>query len=273
MNLKVKKALKIASSLLIVIVIVLAVLLVGVKFVGIDVLTILSPSMEPKYPTGSLVYLVDVDPSKLKVNDVITFKISDGMTATHRIKEIIPDEEDPNVVRFRTKGDNNDTYDGSLVEFDDIQGKVVFCIPLLGYLAMRIQSPPGSFIAIGVGLAIVLFVMIVDTVTDEGKSKKIIFIKEKTKMKNSKPIVLALCAVLLVAATVFGTVAYLTDNAAVVNTFTVGQVKLRLDEAKVDAGGKPTGERTEIGNSYHLIPGVTYTKDPTVTVLGNSEEC
>ena len=91
-------------------------------------------------------------------------------------------------------------------------------------------------------------------------------------MKNSKPIVLALCAVLLVAATVFGTVAYLTDNAAVVNTFTVGQVKLRLDEAKVDTDGTPTGERTETGNSYHLIPGMTYTKDPTVTVLENSEE-
>ena len=91
-------------------------------------------------------------------------------------------------------------------------------------------------------------------------------------MKKSKTIVLALCAVLLAAATVFGTVAYLTDSSSVVNTFTVGKVDLKLDEAVVDTNGEPTGGRTEEGNKYHLIPGVTYTKDPTVTVVKGSEE-
>lgn len=91
-------------------------------------------------------------------------------------------------------------------------------------------------------------------------------------MKKSKTIVLALCAVLLAAATVFGTVAYLTDSSSVVNTFTVGKVNLKLDEAVVDTDGEPTGGRTEEGNKYHLIPGVTYTKDPTVTVVKGSEE-
>jgi len=49
------------------------------------VLTILSPSMAPKHPTGSVIYIVDVDPAKLEVDDVITFKLTDSMTATHRI--------------------------------------------------------------------------------------------------------------------------------------------------------------------------------------------
>ena len=91
-------------------------------------------------------------------------------------------------------------------------------------------------------------------------------------MKRSKPLVLALCAILLVVSTILGTVAYLQDTASVVNTFTVGNVHLKLDEAVVDEKGEPTGGRTETGNAYHLLPGETYTKDPTVTVLKGSEE-
>jgi len=91
-------------------------------------------------------------------------------------------------------------------------------------------------------------------------------------MKRAKPLVLALCAVLLVVGTILGSVAYLQDTASLVNTFTVGNVHLKLDEAVVDDKGDPTGGRTETGNAYHLIPGETYTKDPTVTVLKGSEE-
>ena len=91
-------------------------------------------------------------------------------------------------------------------------------------------------------------------------------------MKRLKPLALALCAVLLVVGTILGTVAYLQDTASVVNTFTVGNVYLKLDEAVVDEKGEPTGGRTETGNAYHLLPGETYTKDPTVTVLKGSEE-
>lgn len=91
-------------------------------------------------------------------------------------------------------------------------------------------------------------------------------------MKKAKPLVLIVCTVLLAAATVFGTVAYLTDSSEIVNTFTVGRVALKLDEAVVDATGTPTGGRTETGNEYHLLPGATYTKDPTVSVVKGSEE-
>ena len=91
-------------------------------------------------------------------------------------------------------------------------------------------------------------------------------------MKKVKPLTLTICAILLVVSTVVGTVAYLTDASEVVNTFTLGKVDLKLDEAVVDANGIAVGGRTEVGNSYHLIPGATYTKDPTVTVVKGSEE-
>ena len=88
----------------------------------------------------------------------------------------------------------------------------------------------------------------------------------KTK---SKALLLTLCAVLLVAASVLGTMAYLTSTDTVTNTFTVGKVEITLDETDVT---NPNGPRVK-ANSYKLMPGTTYTKDPTVTVKGGSEAC
>ena len=94
----------------------------------------------------------------------------------------------------------------------------------------------------------------------------------KTK---SKALLLTLCAVLLVAASVMGTMAYLTSTTeTVTNTFSVGDVKITLDEAKVDENGTPVeGAARVIENSYKLLPGHVYTKDPTVHVAEGSEEC
>ena len=93
--------------------------------------------------------------------------------------------------------------------------------------------------------------------------------------KFKKALVLFLCAVLLVAGSVMGTLAYLTSQDTVVNTFTVGNVQIKLDEAEVNADGtyKTNHDSRVDGNKYHLLPGHTYIKDPTVTVLANSEEC
>ena len=90
---------------------------------------------------------------------------------------------------------------------------------------------------------------------------------------RNKALVLTLCAVLLVVATVMGTLAYLTAQTdTITNTFTVGKVALTLDEVKVDAYGNPDTPVARVkGNAYKLIPGHTYTKDPTVHVEANSE--
>lgn len=92
----------------------------------------------------------------------------------------------------------------------------------------------------------------------------------KTK---SKALLLTLCAVLLVAASVLGTMAYLTSTAKVENTFTIGKVEIKLDEAKVTTDGIPVEGAARVqANSYKLMPGNTYTKDPTVTVKAGSED-
>lgn len=101
-------------------------------------------------------------------------------------------------------------------------------------------------------------------------------------MKKAKKIVaLLLCAVLLIGASVAGTLAYLTAQSTVTNTFTVGSVSFdatsALDETIVDAYGVVvTGDgagRTTEGNTYKLIPGHTYTKDPQIHILAGSEAC
>ena len=89
---------------------------------------------------------------------------------------------------------------------------------------------------------------------------------------RSKALLLTLCAVLLVTASVLGTLAFLTSTDEVKNTFTVGSVNITLDEAKVKTDGTPVEGAARVkANEYHLLPGHTYTKDPTVTVKDGSE--
>ena len=92
-------------------------------------------------------------------------------------------------------------------------------------------------------------------------------------MKKSNALLLTLCAVLLVTSTVIGTLAYLTSQDTIVNTFTIGKVHISLDETAVNPDGTPIDNADRVkGNEYHLIPGNTYTKDPRITVLKGSEE-
>lgn len=99
-------------------------------------------------------------------------------------------------------------------------------------------------------------------------------------MKRIKTYAVVLSAIALITMSILGTVAYLKDSTAVKNTFTVGKVDIRLDEAVVDEEGASVGDldqdgnedRTEVGNQYHLIPGKSYVKDPTVTLERGSEE-
>lgn len=92
-------------------------------------------------------------------------------------------------------------------------------------------------------------------------------------MKKFKALLVVACALLLVAASVFGTMAYLTSTDTVTNTFTVGKVNITLDEAKVDQNGTAVTPAVRVdNNSYKLMPGHSYTKDPTVHVDAASED-
>lgn len=169
---KLKKIWNIFTTVLTVIAILLALALVGVRLFGFQVFSVLSGSMEPEYHVGSLIYVKEVDYHELKSGDVITFMLSEDLVATHRIVDVYPDQDDPSVLRYQTKGDANEAPDGTLVHYKNVIGTPVFTIPYLGYVADFIQKPPGSYAAIAVGAVLLALMFLPDLFREEEPKKR-----------------------------------------------------------------------------------------------------
>lgn len=179
------------TTILVALVVILAVLLVGVRLFGLQVFTVLSGSMEPTYHTGALIYVKEVDYKEIEPGQVITFMLDEKTIATHRVIEVVPDNEDPTVLRYKTKGDANEAEDGSLVHYKNVLGTPVFTIPYLGYLANFIQHPPGMYIAISAGAILLILVFLPDILFDDeeeenGKEKEKKEKKDKKKKKTAE---------------------------------------------------------------------------------------
>lgn len=183
MNKTVKKIWDAVTSIAVLAVVIVALLMVGVRLFGIQVFAVISGSMEPEYPVGSLIYVKSVDPYELESGDVITYMIDEDTVSTHRVVGVVPDENDPAVIRFRTKGDANDAEDATLVHYKNVLGSPVFTIPKLGYLSDYIQNPPGRYVAISAVAILILLMILPDLFEPEGEGKK----KSKGKPdKNSE---------------------------------------------------------------------------------------
>ena len=142
-----KKFWAVVTTVIVVIAVIAAAGLVGARLIGYEFYTVLSGSMEPTYHVGSLLFVKHTDPATLNTGDVITFMVNENTIATHRIVEVVPDEEDAAVLRFRTKGDANDTNDGTLVHMNNVIGKPALSIPGAGYVVDYVQHPPGIYVA------------------------------------------------------------------------------------------------------------------------------
>ncbi|MBO5323636.1 MAG: signal peptidase I [Oscillospiraceae bacterium] len=160
------------TGILVGLVVLLAVLLVGVRLVGLQPYVVLSGSMEPTYHVGSLVYVQKVDYRELKVGDPITYMLDQDTVVTHRIIEVLVDEEDPNTLRYFTQGDANDIPDGTSVHYKNIIGKPVFSIPYLGFVSNYIQQPPGLYVALASGAVLILLVFLPDIFSEDEKKKE-----------------------------------------------------------------------------------------------------
>ena len=173
----IKKIWDVTSSVLVGVVVVFAVLLIGVRLFGIQVYSVISGSMEPEYPVGALIYVKEVKPSEVEVGDVITFVLSNETPATHRVIAIDKDAQ-----LFYTQGDanyqiNEETGEKVYMEdppvhFNNLIGKPVFKIPVLGYIAYYIQHPPSMYIAIAAGAILLILVFLPDLFKSEKKETK-----------------------------------------------------------------------------------------------------
>ena len=136
------------SSVLIGMVVALAVLLVASRLPipgNYKVLVVLSGSMEPAIHTGAVVVVKPA--SEYNIGDIITFGESgkNKTPVTHRINNISLLDGQP---VFTTKGDANSDPDSAQIGLNDIQGKVMFSIPFLGYVLEFIRKPLGFAIVV-----------------------------------------------------------------------------------------------------------------------------
>ncbi len=155
---KVKKVWDAVTTVLVILVVIFAIFLMGSRLVGLQVFNVISGSMEPTYSVGDLLYVKSVDPDSVKVGDPITFVLNEDLVvATHRVVAI--DSENR---QFTTKGDANETEDANPVHFNNLIGIPVFSIPLLGYVSAYIQSPPGMYVAIALGVVLLAVVFLPD---------------------------------------------------------------------------------------------------------------
>jgi len=158
----------IVSTALVVFVVICAVFLMGSRVLGFRVFNVISGSMSPKYNVGDLIYVKEVDPSRIEVGDPITFIQDESLVvATHRVVEIDTENQ-----VFYTKGDANDVVDASPVHFKNVIGVPKFSVPLLGYVSDYIQSPPGTYVAIGVGVGLVVLLFLPDYLVKLVKKRK-----------------------------------------------------------------------------------------------------
>ena len=136
--------LSITGTVLIAAVIVLCSMLVLPGIFGFHMYHVLSGSMEPAIPVGSLLYVKDVPPEDVDGEDIIAFysSLEDGGIITHRVVE-------NHVVSgtFQTKGDANDGEDPTPVPYANYIGEVVRTIPYMGKLLTVMTSFYGKIAA------------------------------------------------------------------------------------------------------------------------------
>lgn len=139
------KLLSFIGTVLLIVAIAACLGLAAPRFAGIDQYVVVTGSMEPAIPVGSMVYSAQTDPSTLSQGDVIVFYTgdNDGTPVTHRVVE-------NNIANGEliTKGDANEQNDLSPVLYANVIGKMVLHVPMLGYIAAPMTSLMGK-IAMG----------------------------------------------------------------------------------------------------------------------------
>lgn len=156
---------KVVSVVATVCIVAAAVVVGGPRVLGWKPMTVLSGSMEPTYPVGSVVYVRPADPKEVAVGDPITFYLEDGKTVvTHRVVKI-----DAQKQSFSTKGDANNVEDGGAVPYSSLIGKPVLSVPRLGFLMSYIGTAQGMILAISLLAGLLLLAFLPEFWTKKGE--------------------------------------------------------------------------------------------------------
>lgn len=146
-----KQFFHISGSILLVMLILICIPFTVPKAFGLSIYEVITDSMTPEYPVGSVIYVEKIQPEKVKVDDVITFSIGTdtSQVMTHRVVAIDSENQ-----TFTTKGDANKDVDVSPVAFQRVLGKPVYSIKHMGVWVQVFESTEGR-VLLGVLLVLV----------------------------------------------------------------------------------------------------------------------
>ncbi|HXF51208.1 MAG TPA: signal peptidase I [Dehalococcoidia bacterium] len=117
---------------------------------------VLSGSMEPALPVGSVAFVDRRDAAEVRIGDILTFRHPDypRRLVSHRVVAI--DRDARGALSFRTKGDANDSADPWIVSADQVVGVVAFHLPYAGYVHRFVRTPAGFALVVGVPALLVV---------------------------------------------------------------------------------------------------------------------
>lgn len=123
------------------------------KLFGLQIYSVISGSMEPEYPIGSVVYVGEKEPEEVETGEVITYVLGSDttMVMTHRVIEINKEDR-----TFLTKGDANAAADAEPVAFQRVMGTPVLCVPKIAVIADFINAAQGRVIIGAIFIGVVL---------------------------------------------------------------------------------------------------------------------
>jgi signal peptidase len=135
-----------SAGLLLVVVALAVVLVVVPKATGSTPLTVLTSSMEPSLPPGTLLVVRPTPVEEIRVGDVMTYQIESGRpeVISHRVTEIVSSSD--GTTSFITKGDNNDAPDDEAVLPVQVKGTLWYSVPLLGFVNQAVNGQARAWI-------------------------------------------------------------------------------------------------------------------------------
>ena len=139
-------------------VVLMAALVIVVPIVGSATpLTVLTSSMEPTLPPGTLIIVKPLDTADIAIGDVITYQIESGKPdlITHRIAGITDSSDGSRT--FTLKGDNNDVADGLPVLPVQVVGKLWYSIPWIGNVSVFVNGSGRSWLIFGAAIALFIY--------------------------------------------------------------------------------------------------------------------
>ena len=145
-----------------------------INIFGFRTYMVATGSMEPEYSIGDMIIIKETPKEKIKAGDVINYISEDKAdTITHRVIEV---EEKQGQTYYKTKGDNNNSEDPEPINYNQVQGVLVFKISKLGKVITKLLT--------GTGITILFAFIILSYLKDKNKEEKIIARENARKLYN-----------------------------------------------------------------------------------------